>query len=350
MDELAAVTAGAAAGACATTLSARHRPVRISRTGRSQKYVVSGFSRTCFSRTRSQTSIGHSNTGLYYRRGWRKYEVSRLAPRRRHRVPGRHDCRSLRRGQPLIDAVKKQDVQAVRTLLKQKLDINATEADGFTALHWAAQRNDLQLVDLLLGAGANARTSTRYNITPLYLAAVNGNAAIMERLLKAGADPNATAQEGQTMLMTAALSGKADAVRLLLTRSATVDTKEPYRGQTALMWAAAEGNTAAVDVLLEAGADLTLKSNGGFTPLLFAVRNAHIEAADDAAEARRERQRGRTGRLERAEHRDCERLLRAGIGAARSRREPEPARPAWVAAPYRGVAAQTRRRRRRRRR
>ena len=180
-------------------------------------------------------------------------------------------------GSPLIDAVKKQDVQAVRTHLKQKVDINATEADGFTALHWAAQRNDLQLVELLVGAGANARASSRYSITPLYLAAMNGNAAIMERLLKAGADPNAIAQEGQTMLMTAALSGKADAVRLLLTRGATVDTKEPYRGQTALMWAAAEGNTAAVDVLLEAGADLKLKSNGGLTPLLFAVRNAHIE-------------------------------------------------------------------------
>ena len=180
-------------------------------------------------------------------------------------------------GSPLIDAVKKQDVEAIRTLLKQKVDINATEADGFTALHWAAQRNDLQLVELLVGAGANAKASCRYNIPPLYLAALNGNAAIMERLLNAGADPNAIAEEGQTMLMTAALSGKADAVRLLLTRGATVDTKEPYRGQTALMWAAADGNTAAVDVLLEAGADLKLKSNGGLTPLLFAVRNAHIE-------------------------------------------------------------------------
>jgi ankyrin repeat protein len=108
---------------------------------------------------------------------------------------------------------------------------------------------------------------------------MNGNAAVMERLLNAGADANGTAEEGQTMLMTAALSGKADAVRLLLTRGATADTKEPYKGQTALMWAAAEGNTAAVDVLLEAGADLTLKSTGGFTPLLFAVRNAHIETA-----------------------------------------------------------------------
>ena len=67
--------------------------------------------------------------------------------------------------------------------------------------------------------------------------------------------------------------------RLLLTRGAKIDAKEPYEGQTALMWAAAEGNTAAVDVLLEAGADLKLKSNGGFTPLLFAVRNAHIDTA-----------------------------------------------------------------------
>ena len=64
-------------------------------------------------------------------------------------------------GSPLIDAVKKQDVEAIRTLLKQKVDINATEADGFTALHWAAQRNDLQLVELLVGAGANAKASSR---------------------------------------------------------------------------------------------------------------------------------------------------------------------------------------------
>src|SRR6185436_2802648 len=105
-------------------------------------------------------------------------------------------------GSPLIDAVKKQDAQAVRALLKQKANINATEADGFTALHWAAQRDNTQLVELLLAAGASAKASTRYNITPLYLAAVNGNAPMIERLLAAGADPNSAAAEGQTMLMT----------------------------------------------------------------------------------------------------------------------------------------------------
>lgn len=183
-------------------------------------------------------------------------------------------------GSPLIDAVKKQDVQAVRAILKQRADLNAAEADGFTALHWAAQRNNTQLVEILLAAGANAKANTRYNVTPLYLASLNGNAQMMERLLNAGADANGTAEDGQTMLMTAALSGKPDAVRLLLTRGAKVNATEPYKGQTALMWAAAEGNTAAVDVLLEAGADIKAKSPGGFTPLLFAVRNAHIDTVE----------------------------------------------------------------------
>jgi ankyrin repeat protein/mannose-6-phosphate isomerase-like protein (cupin superfamily) len=183
-------------------------------------------------------------------------------------------------GTPLIEATKQQDVAAVRALLKQGADVHAQDADGSTALHWAAQRNHLPLVDLLLASGADAKSATRYNITPLYLASLNGNAAIMERLLNAGADANSTAHEGQTMLMTAALAGKADAVRLLLTRGAKINEKEPYKGQSALMWAAAEGNTAAVNVLLEGGADLKAQSMAGFTPLLFAVRNAHIETVE----------------------------------------------------------------------
>jgi len=179
----------------------------------------------------------------------------------------------------LIDAVRRQDAAAVRTLLAKRVDVNMLAADGSTALHWAAQRNDLALVDQLLRAGASAKASTRYNVPPLYFAALNGNAQIMERLIIAGADVNATAYEGQTMLMTAALSGRADAVRLLLQRGARVDAAEPYRGQTALMWAASEGNTDAAAVLLEAGANIAAKSTGGFTPLLFAVRNARLDTA-----------------------------------------------------------------------
>ncbi|HEU4694712.1 MAG TPA: ankyrin repeat domain-containing protein [Vicinamibacterales bacterium] len=179
----------------------------------------------------------------------------------------------------LIQAVKQEDVEAVRALLKQRANVHAVENDGFTALHWAAQRDNRQLVNLLLDAGADPRADSRYRVTPLYLAALNGSASVIARLLDSGVDPNSTAHEGQTTLMTAALAGKADAVRLLVTRGARVDEREPYRGQTALMWAASEGNAAAAEILIEAGADIHAKSTAGFTPLLFAVRNAHIETA-----------------------------------------------------------------------
>ncbi len=179
----------------------------------------------------------------------------------------------------LIDAARRGDVQAVRTLVAQHADVNATDADGSTALHWAAQRDDVAMADVLLAAGAKVGLKTRYNITPLSLACAKGDAALVDRLLKAGADPNETSEEGQTALMTAALTGRADAVKLLVETGAHVNAVEPYKGQTALMWAASEGNTAAAGVLIAHGADVKARSKSGFTALLFAVRNDHRDTA-----------------------------------------------------------------------
>ena len=188
---------------------------------------------------------------------------------------------SVRAATPaLVTATKNNDARAVRVLLSQHVDVNAAEADGSTALHWAALRDNLEIADLLIAAGSNVKTATRYTITPLSIACTNGDAAMIERLLNAGADPNGISEEGQTALMTASRNGKVDAVKLLLTRGAKVNAKEGFRGQTALMWAASEGNAAAAEMLIEFGADVKAKSNSGFTALLFAVRNAHIEAAE----------------------------------------------------------------------
>jgi ankyrin repeat protein len=177
----------------------------------------------------------------------------------------------------LIEAIKKSDVKSVRSLIAERVDANATDIDGSTALLWAAQRNNVELVDILLAAGANVKAATRYNVTPLSMACVNGNAAIIERLLKAGADANAVSKDGETALMTASLTGKADAIKVLLDHGGDVHAKDPIKGQTSLMWAAADGNADVVDLLIQAGSDLKAKSKGGFTPMLFAVRNGHID-------------------------------------------------------------------------
>jgi ankyrin repeat protein len=181
----------------------------------------------------------------------------------------------------LVDAVKKADKAAVRALLQKQIDVNAQEADGMTALHWAAVRDDLETINLLIRAGASPKVATRYGVTPLSLACTNGNAAVIEALLKAGADPNRPSPEGETPLMTAARVGKMDALKVLLAHGAmaVVNAQESWKGQSALMWAAGEGHLPVIRTLTEVGADIQARSKAGFTPLLFAVRNGHIEAA-----------------------------------------------------------------------
>ena len=65
---------------------------------------------------------------------------------------------------PLVDAVKSGDRAAAITLIAQRVDVNAPEADGTTALHWAVRADDAESVAMLLGAGANANAANRYGI------------------------------------------------------------------------------------------------------------------------------------------------------------------------------------------
>jgi uncharacterized protein len=203
------------------------------------------------------------------------------------------------RTNPLIEAVKSGDKQAVASLLKGKtIGANAASPDGTTALHWAIDRDDPALVTLLIENGANVSAANRYGVMPISLAVERGNAAIVNQLLAAGADPNATMPEGETALMTAARTGKADVIKALLVRGAKVNARDGYRGETALMWAAGRNNAEAIGMLIEFGADLKLRTENAvrpsgsedvgphhrspeptsFTAFLFAVRGGHIAA------------------------------------------------------------------------
>jgi ankyrin repeat protein len=204
----------------------------------------------------------------------------------------------------LIETVKSGNVDAVRALLKERVDVNARQGDGATALHWAVHRNDGSVVDLLLRAGATPDLADDTGATALYLACVNRSGPMVERLLQARANPNAALVSGETVLMTCARTGEATGVRALLTRGANVNATEPGHHQTALMWAAAQSEPKAVEALLEGGADVRARSRsytqtvtsevtqragreelnytvprGGSTPLLFAARSGDAESA-----------------------------------------------------------------------
>ena len=211
----------------------------------------------------------------------------------------------------LLGAVMRQDAEAVSTLVEQQVDLDATQADGATALHWAVYLDDLDVARRLILAGADAAASNDHGVTPLSLACTNANAAVVRALLAAGADANAAVASGENVLMTCARTGNVDAVEALLAAGARVDAKEFSERQSALMWAVAQRHTAVVRVLIEHGADVQARSTvrrlvisrrlqselkygelgrsygtdaqetdvGGFTPLLFAARHGDIESA-----------------------------------------------------------------------
>jgi ankyrin repeat protein len=158
---------------------------------------------------------------------------------------------------PVADTAMRADKAALRTLLSQKADVNATQPDGATALQWAAYNDDVEMADMLVGAGANVKAANREGVTALYLAALHGSAPIVERLLRAGADPNERGATGETPLMLAARSGSVEAMRTLVDHKADVNARDKLRGTTALMWAVTEGHGEAVRFLIAHGADVS---------------------------------------------------------------------------------------------
>jgi uncharacterized protein len=179
----------------------------------------------------------------------------------------------------LVEAVKKGDNAAVRSLLKQHVDVNTPQNDGATALAWAVHRDDLETAELLIRAGANVNAANDYGVTPLSLACSNGNAAVVEELLKAGADANAALTTGETVLMTASRTGNLEVVESLLRAGADVNGEGGRLGQTALMWAVEENHPEVTQALIEHGADVHARSKGGFTPLLFAAQQGNLDSA-----------------------------------------------------------------------
>lgn len=179
----------------------------------------------------------------------------------------------------LVEAAKNKNSKTVRTLLAEHVDANAHQADGATALMWAAHWDDLDTATLLIGAGANVNAVNSLGVTPISLACTKGSVAMVNKLLQAGANPNVADWVGETPLMNCSRTGSEEAVKSLLAHGADANAKETWRGQTALMWAVAAKHPAVTEVLIEHGADVHARSKGGFTPLLFAAQQGDVDSA-----------------------------------------------------------------------
>lgn len=118
----------------------------------------------------------------------------------------------------------------VKKVLKVGCDINATDSDAKTPLHWACERGHLDVAALLIHNGANISGQCFDGRTCLHLAVQNNHVPLVKQLLALGVNPNAAA----------------------------------FDGRTALHLAVEANNTEIAQILLDAGADATERATSGF--------------------------------------------------------------------------------------
>ncbi|KAF1962119.1 hypothetical protein CC80DRAFT_588726 [Byssothecium circinans] len=162
-------------------------------------------------------------------------------------------------------------VDELKALLSQpNIDINTTDSNRFTALHYAAMNGKRDAVELLLKKGADINAKDGGGGTPLILVAKKPEETVgqeVAKLLLSAKDIDVNHKDGmdRTALMYAAAAGNYQITRLLL-RSEKVDINhQTYSGDTALFSAVGSGRDEMVRLLLHYGALRGTKDFGGRT-------------------------------------------------------------------------------------
>jgi ankyrin repeat protein len=151
-----------------------------------------------------------------------------------------------RRQQLLFDAARLGRTDMIAPLVKAGVDLNATDARGFTPLILAAYNGQAETLDALIAAGADAcKPDGSQGNTAQMGVAFKGNDAIAARLLTAGCDVNARNKAGQTALMMGALFGRSAQVAMLVKAGADPALADAS-GRTAKAVAQGQGNDAMV--------------------------------------------------------------------------------------------------------
>ncbi|MGG1658272.1 ankyrin repeat domain-containing protein [Brevibacillus sp. NRS-1366] len=185
----------------------------------------------------------------------------------------------------LLTAVNQGDKEAVKKLLTDGADIDATDERGRTSALIAVHTNQLELFTLLAEHGANINIRDNRLDNPLLYSGAEGKLDFVKAAIAAGADTTITNRFGGTALIPAADRGHVEVVRELLTTSDVNVNHVNNLGWTALLEAVILGDggknhQAIVKLLIEHGADVNLADNDGVTPLQHAKKRGYREMID----------------------------------------------------------------------
>lgn len=146
-------------------------------------------------------------------------------------------------------------------------DRNGTTKDF---LFEAIEQNEVDVVKKMAREGVDLDVKNKDGYTPLFLAVKNNNYEISKLLISNGADISTLQKDGRSILIEASDEEDHRLARLLVKHGAEINHVSKKRG-TALHEAIRAGNFDVAEQLVKSGADLRLKDDDGRTPLMYAV-------------------------------------------------------------------------------
>ena len=194
---------------------------------------------------------------------------------------------SLQTGETVLILVAVSPTSAAVTCAELVLgagaNVDKSDGDGATALHFGAFNGNVNMIKALLTKNPALNAQTDNGITALFSATLCNNAGAVEELVKAGADANITNELGDSALIFAISKigswpdpdlGSARIVKALMSGGTNLDICGPEG--TALVWAADKGMSDIVDDLVKAGAKLEFTDSVGNTALIIAAIDGNI--------------------------------------------------------------------------
>ncbi|KAG8569189.1 hypothetical protein GDO81_014290 [Engystomops pustulosus] len=180
------------------------------------------------------------------------------------------DSRTLSGSTPLIMAVQRKLLDICACLIENGADVNITDEDRWSPLHFSSQVGDDRIARLLLDHGARVDALERDEWTPLHLASQNGFENVARVLFTRQANPNAQDIDGKTPLHVASCYGHYNIVKLLIGQGADPDSMQKNH-RTPLHIAADRGCFRVVQHLIQKGACVNSADHSLYTPLHMAV-------------------------------------------------------------------------------
>ncbi|WP_149554100.1 ankyrin repeat domain-containing protein [Treponema pectinovorum] len=175
----------------------------------------------------------------------------------------------------LMDAAKKGDIQLVENLIYSKVNLNAKDNDGWTALMFAARFcPDVKILRLLIKNGADENLKNDYGITALKLAAGFSKSpqVIAELLLMHSSTENEVRSSFVYAITSSAQNSTLDE---FLKKG--IPLNNFYDGKTPLMYAAESNrDTRIINWLLKNGAKKNYRTSSGLTAFDFAKANKNL--------------------------------------------------------------------------